>query len=244
NATQDEIVNVIEGAGIVLKTASTETGNQLLLALQTLSTPTVHYYTSSGTWTKPSNLVALKVTVIGSGGGGSGSETADGGFGGNGGAGGGATIKHYIASELDATEAYSIGAGGSGGAAQVTGSNGGSSTFKALTATGGGGGLYGAELTVSATPGAGSGGDLNLRGSTGGFGLSSVASDVAHDSQGGYGGGPALLGGSTTSVPQDVAGANGTHCGMGGGGAASDQTPDPLAGGDGADGLIIVEEIY
>jgi len=36
NAIQDEIRNVIEGAGLVLKTASSETGNQLYAAITTL----------------------------------------------------------------------------------------------------------------------------------------------------------------------------------------------------------------
>jgi len=244
NTIQDEIVNVIEAAGLTLKTASTETGRQLLAATQVLRAPSITYKTSSGTWTKPDGLTTLKVTVIGAGGGGSGSQTADGGFGGNGGAGGGATIKTYSTSELNATEAYVIDTGGSGGAAATTGSNAGSTTFKSLTATGGHGGLYGAEMGVSATPGAGYGGDLNLRGMTGGFGLSNVASDVAHDSQGGFGGGPALLGGSTTSVQQDVAGSNGTHYGMGGGGGGAKQDASGTAGGDGAGGLIIFEEFF
>lgn len=67
-------------------------------------------YTSSGTWTKPSGLVFIEVLCIGGGGGA---------------ASGGASYRILLASELGATESYTIGAGGPGGAAVTADSTGG-----------------------------------------------------------------------------------------------------------------------
>src|SRR5262245_55311279 len=101
----------------------------------------VQIFTSgSGNWTKPSWATAdslVRVILFGAGGGGGGGDRVASGAccpGAGGGGGGGRREMVFKASDLGATEPYSVGAGGTSGAAG-TGSNGsnggvgGSSTF-------------------------------------------------------------------------------------------------------------------
>lgn len=109
-------------------------------------------FTSSGTWTKPSGTNAVEVWVIGGGGGAGGVATA--GLGEaiiSGGGGGGGAVYRYISSGLGATETVTVGSGGSGGAAGANnGSQGGTSSFGSFgSANGGAGGTAGSAIPVS-----------------------------------------------------------------------------------------------
>jgi hypothetical protein len=128
----------------------------------------VRILTSSGTWTKPTGLTHLEVVCIGGGGGGaSGAKRASGVVSRGGGGGGAGSIAWYtlLASELSATENYTIGAGGAGGASQSTntsaniaGSAGGDSFFGSFVLAKGGNGANnagsggGASSSISQLP--------------------------------------------------------------------------------------------
>jgi hypothetical protein len=83
--------------------------------------------TSGSSWTVPAGVTSINVLVVGGGGGGASNNR----FGAGGCGGGGCNLSLAFATTPGASIAYSIGGGG------ATGSNGSSSTFGSLTATGG-----------------------------------------------------------------------------------------------------------
>lgn len=197
-------------------------------------------YLSGATWTKPTGLVKVIVTVLGGGGGAGGHSNGSGTAKGGGGGGGGASIKEILAASLGATETVTVGAGGAGG--NTSGSNGttgGTSSFGAhCSATGG---TYGNGVTstggAGGPGGVGSGGDVNLRGQQGPSGimerdldLSGAASALGH---------PGAAQQTTSSSSGNAATAN---SGAGGGGSGTASTA--AAGGAGGSGYVIVEEYY
>jgi hypothetical protein len=208
----------------------------------------VHIRTTAGnaSFTKPSNPPARYhiVQLWGAGGAGGGCIGANPGTSEGGGGGGGAyTQKVYLDSELDASEGYTVGAGGTG-VSGAAGNNGGSSTFKGLTAGGGGGGqvMTSATTTQAALRGAGgtaSGGDLNCAGDDGGIGRTISGTALFTN----YGGGSPGGGGITHQTDFVAsAGTSGKSCGGGGSGAFA-STADQ-AGGAGAAGKILIYSIY
>jgi len=190
-------------------------------------------YTSPAPWTKPADLKAVRVTLLGGGGGGGGYRGGPASFpgsvGGGGGAGGfGGAQAPTIPSPLTIT----VGAGGAGGpapgtvASRTAGSPGGTSSFGALiSATGGAGGgpAGGASGTFTSTP------------QGVGFQGESTTNPAGGDAfqNWGFGG----SGGGT--------GSTGTGYGSGGGGVSGpDPTATPYAGGAGKAGFVLVEEFY
>lgn len=144
-----------------------------------LGTPTIQYITASGTWTKPAGLKAAYVECIGGGGGSGGLSNGTTNQGETGCGGGGSwNAKWYLASDLNATESVTIGAGGNAGTtAGTNGTNGGSTIFKGMTAGPGIGGTgystspRGAALVVpGGAGGVATGGDINLPGEPGSTG--------------------------------------------------------------------------
>ncbi len=185
-------------------------------------------FVTGGTWTKPGNLVRIKVTVIGAGGGGAGAAST---AAGSGGSGGGTCIEILEASELGATETVTVGTAGAAGAAggDNAGTIGGTSNFGSLcSATGGSGGTTGGSANSS---GAGSGGDLNIRGGAG-------QTVVAGATNPGGAGGSTFMGGGGAGTSSSAGEVGGAYGGGGAGGSNNN------AGGIGADGVVIVEEFY
>ena len=191
----------------------------------------IQVFTSSGTWTKPSGISKVKVTVVGGGGGGYGRNTYN--EEGPGGGGGGSAIKFIDVSSVSSVS-VTIGAGGAGGA-NADASDGGTTSFGSYTSATGGSGAESGQDT-GGVGGSGSNGDVNLTGGTGRKGGFSY-----HPSNYYYGGagGASLLGPGTSNVSTAGAAINGIGYGSGGSGRVTNGTN---AGGSGSSGIIIVEE--
>lgn len=198
----------------------------------------VQVFTAGGIWTKPAGITLVRVRVVGGGGGGGGAgadqNQASGG-------GGGGYAEEIIDVSVISSETVTVGAGGAGGAAgNNNGVAGGTSSFGAhCSATGGGGGLSSNNSAVSNNPGgaagAGIGGDINATGEEG-----TGARTTVTDPSGA--GGSSLMGGGAQGLVggAGIAGRNGGN--YGGGGSGAWQNPTDTAGGNGAGGIVIVEE--
>jgi len=196
------------------------------------------YYTSSGTFVKADYpwLKAIRVTAVGGGAGGSGSgtdaRTADSG-------GGGGTGQSFIlASALAASEDVERGAGGAGGVAgDNAGAAGVNSSFavgKAYQVVGNGGG-NGFAAGAGGDGGAGIG-DTVIRGGGG------QARKVGNNNGGSTQGGSSSRAGQTKELFTNVnrTGEPGQLFGAGGGGGHRVSTTS-VAGGAGANGIVIVD---
>lgn len=225
-------------------------------------TRTVYDYVGSPhTWTKDSGLVMVKVELWGAGGSG-GARNGTGIYVGGGG-GGAYREKVFIASELDATETVTIGAGGTAVLATVSGNAGGNTTFGSLlTALGGSGGLStgnggnggfvgpdgGAGGTGTTTGygifggGGGGGADTNGGDAGGGSVYGGGGGGGVEYNGGAAGGGTSVYGGSGGSANQNSSATAGTV--PGGGGGALAQNGGSYYSGAGANGRAIVTEYY
>lgn len=218
-----------------------------------LNSVNLNVFTTSGTYTKPSELVAALIICIGGGGGGGASRTTAAGqrSGAPGGGGGGAAISLLLDASISASQAYTVGAGGTGGSGSGGGGGGGGdSVFGTITGSGGSGGpVHSTTSPSSTTPnfifgqtagGGASGGQINL---TGQPSIHSFVSDSRIITGGGGGG--ALFGSGRPGrviTSGALGGTSGTPLGgggVGGGGFASQSSVNGGAGGSGA--VIILE---
>jgi hypothetical protein len=145
-------------------------------------------FTSNGTFTIPTGVTKLKITVVGGGGGGGGGTV------GGGGGAGGAAISYLSSLTPGNTLSVTIGASGTGGASGVAGTDGGTSSVASgtqsittISTTGGGGG--GAGQNPGGLGGTGTNGTLNLGGGDGAGGVLGCTTTP------GGNGGSSLLGG-------------------------------------------------
>lgn len=202
---------------------------------------------TSGSYAKPNGLKFLEVTCVGGGGGSASSVSTPAGVSaaGAGGAGGGTCVKLYKASDLAATEAYTIGSGG------AISADGGSSTFKGQTAIGGGGApaaiASGSTFLASgkSTGGAASGGDININGGDGENGMRCPHGNASLFYAGGGGG--SFFAGMTVGAygGSTVASLVGRFPGGGARGTGNGPSQGATAsGGVGAAGVIILKEYF
>jgi hypothetical protein len=188
----------------------------------------INVYVAPGTWTKPSGLLQVKVTVVGAGGAGGSAPTPTNGAA-TGGGSGGAAIRWIPAVTIPGPVAITAGAG--------TNSFG---AFASATAGAAGSGSSGAIATGGAG-GSGTSGTINIAGNRGGGSYSNPGQTQQFSGAGapsilGIGGGNVYSGGVVNGNP-------GTGYGGGGGGGAK-SGPGTAVGGTGAPGIVIVEEFY
>lgn len=196
-------------------------------------------FTSSGTFTIPASITAVKVTVIGGGGGSGGSAT--GGciltIGGSGG-GGGTAISYLTGLTPGNTISVTVGAGGTpGGSAPGGGGTGGNSSISSgtqtiTTATGNGGvggNLGNNSIGNAGAGGSASGGTINISGSNGAYGSAYM------------GAGTSIFGlpPQRENTAANMAGRDGL--GFGSGALASLSGGVNQSGGTGAAGVVIFE---
>ena len=200
----------------------------------------IQVFTSSGTWTRPSGITKVKIHVIGGGAGGGGGRSGYNYSGGGGGAGGNLLKVLDVSSISSAT--IPVGSGGTGGAVNLDGGNGGTSTWvdgtNTLTANGGSGVLALGGNNTTMAGGTATGGDINASGGTGSSSFKDSATQTSWNS--GLGGlsGSGFGGTGGSNFDANPSGGNdATGYGHGGTGGPVNQ-----AGGDGAGGLIWVEE--
>lgn len=206
----------------------------------------------AGTYNTPSGVRAIKVTCVGAGGQGGNYDGQGAGTSGVAGPGnGGAWCQAFITSP-DASFSYVAGLsltsnviGGNGGNGQAsTFSNGGSINLSA------GGGLGGLGIQGAASGSANqqpqarataSGGTINISGNQGTAGrcISNLIYSFPEGADTNWGSGGRLTDGSLVNTGEAA-----TGFGSGGAGAYGGNTADNFVGGDGAPGLIIVEEYY
>ena len=239
NGVQQELINVIEGAGL---SPNKTVQNQVLAAIKLLSAGRflgATVMTTSGTFTP--NPLATKTRVRGCGGGGSGgnsSTTSTGQVSLGGGGMCAAAGEALFSGALSGPISVTIGSGGvPSGALGAAGTAGTATTFGALlTFPGGNAGAGSAALTAPATVEA-SGASVVLPTTTGTFLWSTGTSNTNCRS-------------TAISSAVHYAG-NGTACafgfgnsghGSGGTGVAIGPSTSGITGGNGQDGLLIIEE--
>jgi hypothetical protein len=244
-ATSDLGDNIVTLAKMAHGTASQNiaydgSGVPVDVALASSGLTSIQVFTSTGTWTRPTGIILVKVTVIGGGGGGGGG-VSDSCIGVPGGGGGGAIEVIDVSST--SSETVTIGAAGAAGSASGNGGAGGTSSFGSFcSATGGAGGVAGATsgtTKMGTVGGAGSGGDININGSPSN-GLKSF--NDGHTRPWAKGGTSAFgfgFGGNTTNTCVVATAAVGYG---GGGGAGSHNTGTGAAGAVGTAGVVVVEE--
>ena len=210
----------------------TSNGSSWVSAAITVGT-TATVFASSGTFTIPSGITKVKMTVVGGGGPGSSPVTGGGGGsawrqGGVGGSGGGAAIKWL--SGLTPGNTLTVTVGGSGGTSSVAS---GTQTITTVSATGG--------ANNYAAGGIGANGDINIRGSVGGSGTFFVSS-IGGQGYGG-GGGSSIFGGGGQAGTGGLGngGAGGAYGGGGGGGGSGTLCCSPNTPGAGASGVVLFE---
>ena len=244
DGTQFELKNPSSGA--------LPSSNAMLTVKETL-------FTSSGTYTPTAGLVYAIVEAVGGGGAGGGAAATGSGQSSTGAGGGsGAICKKIIsAAAIGASQAITIGLGGTG-VSGAGGNSGGNTTFGAiLTAGGGPGGSFvgansGGGAVAGTAGGTGTGGDLNIQGGSSGASLSQTVPGglVTFTSGNGgsnqYGAGAAAVSGYSTGATGGP-GVAGSGYGSGGSGAANATVSgggslSAQPGGAGSPGMVLVTE--
>ena len=184
-------------------------------------------WTSNGTWSRPSGVKTIMVTVTGAGGGGSG-------FCESGGAGG--TAQRQVDVTNVSSVSVTIGNPGGGTNYSGCGGNGNTSSFGSYCSASGGYGANCRQGRAGGIGGNGSGGNLNVYGG-GGNGHGSFHSYGSHSSGVGYFGG----GQPASHNQRNYAHRHQSHAAWGAGGNGTRQNN---RGARGREGVVVVHEFY
>ena len=203
-------------AGQILQTQGASANPQWINASRT------QIFTSSGSFTAPTGVTKVYLTMCGAGGGGK--TSAGGGNGGGGGSAGGAIVNYPFTVTPGNSYTVTINAGGSAGA------SGGTTVFDSITMPGG----------LSGVAGSTGGASVTCSNGAQPCSFSSAGSAGLGDGSGGAGGN-SLVGAGGTATATGTGGAAGNNaaantCGGGGGGQANGGT-----GGTGGSGIVIVQ---
>ena len=220
--TNSGVTSIVAGTGI---TVSGATGAVTVNA-SAVSGVAAQTFTSSGTFTIPTSVTAIKVTVVG--GGGNSYVNTGGAATGAGGGGGGAAIKYLTG--LTPSNTLTVTVGGTGGTSSVAS---GTQSITTISATGG---ATGGSTGAGGLGGVGSNGDLNIGGEGGGPTLVFGVGCNNYFLSGG--GGSSILGGGGSGKSSTV-NENGTAGRVYGGGGGG-----PTVGGTvgaGAQGVVLIE---
>jgi hypothetical protein len=238
-------------------------GDQTYAAVTSLPGGQGQVFTSNGTFTIPTGITALKVTVVGGGGGGNSSwgQNTDPPANGTGGGSGATAISYLTGLTPGNTLAVTVGAGGTSpnaygglGAAGTGGSSTVASGTQSISTITGGGGAGGGILInnqggLGGAGGTASGGTINIPGSRGGFAIRYISTGDGQEwfnqpPNVGFGA-PSLFSGpvcSQTTSSISIVGTTGALYGGGGSGAKSAfGAGTNTAGGVGAPGIVIFE---
>ena len=221
--TNSGVTSIVAGSGI---TVSGATGAVTVNA--SAGGINSQVFTSSGTFTIPSGVTKIKMTIVGGGGNGRGSsDWANGG-----GGGGGAAIKYLTGLTPGNTLTVTVGA-----AAGTSSVASGTQSITTVSATGG---STPTAATTAGVGGVGSNGDLNLKGAGGGSGMVSIDISPCGSVYAMSGnGGSSILGGGAANRSDAGAGSAGGN--YGGGGSGSNGLGGSAAGGAGAAGVVLIE---
>jgi len=184
-------------------------------------------WTSNGTWSRPSGVKTIMVTVTGAGGGGSG-------FCESGGAGG--TAQRQV--DVTNVSSVSVSVGNPGGGTNYSGcgGNGNTSSFGSYCSASGGYGANCRQGRAGGIGGNGSGGNLNVYGG-GGNGHGSFHSYGSHSAGAGYFGGSQ----PASHNQRNYAHRHQSHAAWGAGGNGTRQNN---RGARGREGVVVVHEFY
>jgi hypothetical protein len=205
--------------------------------------PNVDFLIGAGTWTRPNGFRGIWVMGLAQGGQGGGavgavSGQSEGGYGGA----GEMFLAFFREDQLNPTEPYAC-AGQTLAGAGLNGVNGGSTTFKGVTALGGQGGFLSTSTTGNGAGAGGLGGTGGVGGSMHAAGAPGAKGRVLAGQAVLTGcGGSSPLGGGAPSRNAAAAGLPGTGYGSGGGGAFG--TTANLAGGAGGPGCLLIRTVY
>ena len=207
------------------------------------------YYESDGSFLKADplgtgdiELRAIRVRLVGGGAGGSSRDSE----GGNGGGGGGAYAESFITdiAGLPSSVTVTRGAGGNGSAAGSANSTaGGNSSFGSLVLADGGERAAEGVTRSGGLPGTDGTGDIVIHGGNGGNGGGRLSDDIPGAYSLAGDGGDSHLGSGGRAGFHQAGGDIGTFGGVfgGGGGGSFHRGSTRHAGGDGANGIVIVD---
>ncbi len=227
-------------AGVLALGNGTQGSKSGTLQLTAVQGPGLQFqaFTANGTFTIPTGITQVQVTVVGAGGAGGGSTAANNGTGGGS---GGSTVKHLTGLTPGNTLAITVGTGGTG-VSGATGNNGTGSTVasgtQTITSIVTNGGLGGNSIVNTSTAQGGSGGAVGTGGDTG-FNNQGTSGFSSNTNSVSGAGGPSIFGGGGAATGSQPGNA-GVTAGSGGSGSAAGGNG---AGGAGANGIVIFEWI-